>query len=613
MTTPDLETRIRAYYKTCQPGDSARLMLASQVLLDDVRRPSPRRLLWGSLRLAATLAAVTVLLAVLVLPRLGTAVGPGSGAASPGPTFDLPAALNAQVDEAGLMRSGGIWAVQGSYLLTSTDNGATWRAGTFPSPGGVVAVEGVFVLDPNHAWAITSNGMNGGLASPALAGQLFVLNRTTDGGRTWQSTTVSGDYRCDSAAISFVDADRGFIMCSFGSTAGPNGSNNEVRTQATRGSGTVLRTDDGGASWSVAGSATGLGSQFTASDANTLWSKPDAESSDLTGPTLYVSRDAGATWTSVDLPGMYSNPIPGPVSVSVDAGPVFWDAANGAIAIGVWVAGTSTQPAVWFYRTSDTGRSWSLVKEQTQFPLPGNAWPLAALVGREWAVIGTTDSPFLGLTESSDFGATWTTVPGSGMPENASFLTVDLVDKDHGIATVFVNTRAATADASGATTGSGGPRVLMQTSDGGRTWHAANFGDARAKLGANSGDVGAVKNLAVNYTTMATKDPPTAWNMLSAYSQRAFGSESAFEAAMVALGTRTNYALAMGEITNSAAAISQQKLGPGVWGDLTALADLSRAYAVAVTFPSSSEPPETIVIAPLSATGDWRVWVATMP
>jgi hypothetical protein len=101
--------------------------------------------------------------------------------------------------------------------------------------------------------------------------------------------------------------------------------------------------------------------------------------------------------------------------------------------------------------------------------------------------------------------------------------------------------------------------------------------------------------------------------MLSAYSQRAFGSESAFETAMVALGKRTNYALAMGDITNSAVAISQQKLGPGVWGDLNALADMSRAYAVAVAFPGSSEPPETLVIAPLSTTGDWRVWVVTIP
>ncbi len=596
MNTPDLETKIRSYYRTCEPNDSARLMLASRELLDDARRPRPRRL-WGSLRLVASLAAAAVLVAVLVLPRLGGGtggyvVGPGAGSGSPGPTFDLPAALSAQVDEAGLMRTGGIWAVQGAYFLTSTDNGVTWRAGSFPSPGGVVAVEQAFVLDPDHAWAITSNGMNGGLAAPSASGQLFVVNRTSNGGRTWQSTTVSGNYRCDSATLSFADAGHGFIMCAYGSTPGPNGPIAQFHAGSKKGSGTVLRTDDGGASWSVAGGGgTGLGSQFTASDANTLWSAPDYTSSTYSGAALAVSRDAGLTWSTVDLPDLAS--VPAEANVGVAAGPAFWDASDGALAVGVFLNGSGTPPAMWFYRTSDAGRSWTVVKKPTDFPMMD--FTPAALVGRQWA------AKMLGnyrLAVSGDFGASWTDVPGSGMPENTSFLSVDLIDKDHGIATVF---------------GTQGTRVLMQTSDGGRTWHAANFGDARAKLGANSGDPNAVKNVAVNYTTMATKDPPTAWNMLSSYSQRAFGSESAFEAAMVGLGKRTNYALAMGEITNSAAAISQQKLGPGVWGDLSALADLSRAYAVAVSFPGSSEPPETIVIAPLSATGDWRVWVVTTP
>ncbi len=589
MNAPDLETRIRSYYRTCEPKDSARLMLASRDLLDEARRPRPRHLLWGSLRLAATLAAAVVLLAVLVLPRFGTAVGPGSGTASPGPTFDLPAALNAQVDEAGVMRSGGIWAVQGSYFLTSTDNGVTWRAGTFPGPGGDPAVEQVFVLDPDHAWAITSNGMNGGLATPAASGQLFTINRTSDGGRTWHSTTVSGNYRCDSATISFVDAGHGFIMCSYGSTPGPDGPIAQVRAGSKKGSGTVLRTDDGGASWSIAGGGTGLGSQFTASDANTLWSAPDYTSSTYSGVALAVSRDAGLTWSTVDLPDLAS--APAAADVGVAAGPVFWDAADGAIAVGVFLNGSETPPAIWFYRTSDAGRSWTVFKEPTDFPMLD--FPPAALVGRQWAarMLGNYN-----LAVSSNFGVSWTAVAGSGMPENTSFLWVDLIDKDRGIATVF---------------GGPGTHVLMQTADGGRTWHPANFGDARAKVGANSTDVDAVKNLAVNYTTMTIKVPTTAWNMLSSYSQRAFGSESAFEAAMVALGTRTNYALAMGEITNSAAAISQQKLGPGVWADLTALADLSRAYAVAVTFPGSSEPPQTLVVAPLAATGDWRIWVVT--
>ena len=112
MNTPDLETRIRSYYRTCEPTDSDRLMLASRALLDDARRPQPRRL-WGSLRLVASLAAAVVLLAVLVLPRLGGQVGGQVVGPVPlaGPTFDSSAALNAQVDEAGLMRTGGIWAV----------------------------------------------------------------------------------------------------------------------------------------------------------------------------------------------------------------------------------------------------------------------------------------------------------------------------------------------------------------------------------------------------------------------------------------------------------------------------------------------------------------------
>ncbi len=592
MNNPDLETKIRSYYRTFDPKDSGRLLLASRAVLDDARRPQPRRL-WGSLRLISSLAAVVVLVAVVVLPRLGGQVGGQVQGPVPlaGPTFDSAAALNSQVDEAGVMRTGGIWAVQGSYFLTSLDNGATWRAGSFPSPGGVVAGEQVFVLDPDHAWAINSNGMNGGLPSPALPGQLFVINRTSDGGRTWQSQTVSGDYRCDAATLSFVDAAHGFIMCSYGSTAGPNGSNNEVRTQATKGSGTVLRTSDGGGSWSVTATTPGLGSQFTAADANTLWSAPDSSSSSLTGVGLMVSRDAGQTWSTVDLPGMYADPIPGPVAIGVD-GPVFWDAADGVIAVGVYDYSSGTRPAVWFYRTSDAGRSWTVFKEPTELP-PTSDFP-GAIAGREWATTGS----FCSLVTSSDFGASWTAVQGSGMPENKPFLSVNLVDKDHGIATVF---------------GGPGSRVLMQTADGGRTWHPADFGDARAKLGANSEDVNAVKNLAANYVTMATKDPPTAWNMLSSHSQRGYGSESAFGAAMVALGQRTNYALAMGEPTNGSAAINQQNLSAGVWGDLTAVGDLGRAYAIVVSFPSSSEPPETLVVAPLSATGDWRVWVVTTP
>jgi photosystem II stability/assembly factor-like uncharacterized protein len=589
MSVPDLESRLRSYYERFQPDDSMHLALASHKLLDDARQPHGRRPSWRILRLAALMAGAVVALAILVMPRFGGLVGPASGPGSSGPTFNLPAALDAQVDEAGLMRAGGIWAVQGSYLLTSTDNGATWRAGTFPSPGGPVPVEEVFVLDPDHAWAITANGMNGGV-SPAIAGQVLTVNRTGDGGQTWQSTTVSGDYGCQLASLSFVDADRGFIMCAVASTPGPSGPTAQSLTQAVAGSGIVLRTDDGGASWLVAGGATGLGSQFTASDATTLWSVPDSVASMLTGARLYVSRNAGLTWSAVDLPGL--PPLDPNTQIDERDGPVFWDASHGSFAVSVCCSSNSA--AVWFFQTADGGKSWSAFKKPQQATA---AFPITAVVGKVWAVVG--DSGLWSMSVSADSGATWTAVPGYGMPDNTTFLSLDLIDKDHSLATVF---------------GVQGTRSLMLTSDGGQTWHAADFGDARARVSSTSADPVAATNMASNFETMAVKDPPTAWNMLSSYSQGAFRSESAFGAAETALGVRTNYApYQLGLPTQSADLLSRQHLGPAAWGDLTSFADMSRAYVIVASFPGTSEPSQTLVVAPLAITGDWRVWVVTMP
>ena len=595
MNVPDLETRIRSYYRMFEPDDSTPLTLASARLLEDLRRPQPRRWRLQTLRLAATLAAAAALLAVLLLPRFAPAVGPAPRTTSPGSTFDATAAASALVDGAGLIRSGGIWAVEGSYLLTSTDNGATWRAGTFPIAGGPVTVATVFVFDPEHAWAVSSYG------NAAPAGQPLVVVRTGDGGRTWQSTPVSGNFRCDTATISFVDALRGFVMCSYGSTSGPNGPNQRVRTEATKGSGTVLRTDDGGATWSVAGSATGLGSQFTASDANTLWSAPDYDSSTLTGPALYVSHDAGRTWSTVELPGLASVPyIPAEAEVGMAAGPVFWDAFNGVVAVGVFqngsgnVNGTGANQSIWFYRTSDAGKSWVLVKQPTMNVLMMDFYP-SVLTGREWAAIWLDG--FEGLTTSSDFGASWSRIPWSGMPPNSPPLWLNFTDKDHAFATVFAGP---------------GTRALMLSTDGGRTWHPADFGDARAKVPADATqDPATAKNLADDFAVMASKDPPTAWAMLSPYSQQAFGSESQFATAQAALDKRANYQYQIGEPAKIA---DLSGFSQTLSDDLTRSADMSRAYVVAVSFPGIAEPvvpTEEIVVAPLAATGEWRVWAST--
>jgi photosystem II stability/assembly factor-like uncharacterized protein len=593
MSTPDFEARLRSYYGTVAPDDSTRLVMASARLLEDARTARPRRSAWAVLRLAGTLAAAAVVLAVLAMARFGGGVAPGpvAGSSSPGPTFDSTTALRAQVDTAGTMRNGGIWAIQGSYLLTSMDNGATWRAGGFPSPAGGTAFETAYVLDQDYAWVLTSDQPTNGTQSPPLPG---TVSRTTDGGKTWQSAPVAGDFGCYRAALEFVDAQHGFLMCVVPSIPGPSGPTDVSMLSATESSGTVLATTDGGATWSLAGTAKGLSTSFTASDATTLWSVPDQITNWKTGSRLLVSRNSGANWSPVDLPGLSSLRNPGnTVEITVGAGPAFWDASDGAIAVGVFLNGTGTPPAMWFYRTSDSGRTWGVVKKTTDYPMLD--FPPSASVGRVWAarILGNYD-----LTVSSDFGATWTDVPGFGMLANTSFITLNLTDKDHGYATLLVGP---------------GSYVLMLTSDGGRSWHPANFGDARARVGASSNDPTQAANLAANYTVMSTKAPSIAWNMLSEYSQRAFGSETAFETAQTALGGRTNYTSHLADPTQSGDLLSQQNLGPGPWANLTATADITRAYVVVETFPGTAEPTESLVVAPLAATGEWRVWVASAP
>jgi photosystem II stability/assembly factor-like uncharacterized protein len=551
-------------------------------------RRGPAGLTWARLRLAATTVGIVVIAAVLLMGRFGADQATPAGTGSSGPTFNLPAALDAGVDQAGLMRTGGIWAVQGSYLLTSTTFGQTWRAGTFPAVsfmgGSLAGPSAVFVLDPDHAWSIARRNVGGSAEpSPTPAGQLFVVDRTVDGGQSWQSTPVSGDFRCDTATISFVDANRGFIICPYASAAaagvaGPYGA--------------ILRTDDGGATWSAVGDATGLGSQFTASDQTTLWSAPDP-ASPISRAALSVSRDAGQVWAPVDLPGLSS--VPAGAEVRVEAGPVFWDPSNGAIAVGVHVNVAGGEDAVRFYRTSDAGRSWTVVKASIDFPMID--FPPAAGVGTVWAARTVGNYNF---TVSGDFGATWTSVSGSGLPPNTQFLWFDFADASHWVGTVFA---------------APGRDALMLSSDGGRTWHPASFGNARAKVSANPDqDPAAAAKVAADFESNAYKgSPPTAWNALSSYSQRAFGSEPAFEAAMTALRKRTNYTWSAAEPTQDAAVRNRLNLTPGVWDDITAFGDWSRAYVVVVSYPGTSEPPETLVVAPLTVTGDWRIWVVKVP
>jgi hypothetical protein len=261
---------------------------------------------------------------------------------------------------------------------------------------------------------------------------------------------------------------------------------------------------------------------------------------------------------------------------------------------------------MWFYSTTDAGRSWTLVKKQIQILEYSD--PIARL-GREWTVTGT--KPPAGLTVSSDSGVSWTDVPGLGLPVDSQvrplFAWLDFTDQNH--AAALINYQA------GAVTGN----YLMLSSDGGTTWRPADFGSVKARVPANAAiDPATAKNTVDAFEGNARRDPAApyaaedtlrAWGMLSPYSQAAFGSMTAFESAETA-----NTVLRQpGDARRGTDVFSEKNLGAALWKDLNANADMSRAYLVTETFPGSSLPMDTLVAAPLAATGEWRVWVVSTP
>ena len=165
--------------------------------------------------------------------------------------------------------------------------------------------------------------------------------------------------------------------------------------------GTVLRTDDGGASWHT----------LMVADADTLDFRDvdaiDADTAYLlsigphTASRVYKTTNAGATWTL-----QFTNEEPKGFFDAM----AFWDARRGL------VMGDSIEGRFDVLRTMDGGASWTRVKANGLPPaLPnegafaGSGTNIAVMAGGH-AWIGTGAASRSRMLHTSDYGATWTVV-----------------------------------------------------------------------------------------------------------------------------------------------------------------------------------------------------------
>ena len=240
---------------------------------------------------------------------------------------------------------------------TSTDGGANWSRGFLP---GLTKGEGtgpydaasdpVVAYDPSHAvWMIASLPISNTSQTPAVA-----VNRSTDGGFTWQSP-VSVD-------TTSIDSDKNWIVCDSWPTSPHYGSCYVEWDDPLNGGEILMSTStDGGLTWGPAtptiGQAQGIGGQPLVQPSGTVVVPIE------TGVmSAFSSSDGGVTWAApvtisniqvhFDAGGIRSGPLPAAASDGAGNVWVVWEDCR-------FRAGCSTNDLV--YSTSSDGVTWSAV------------------------------------------------------------------------------------------------------------------------------------------------------------------------------------------------------------------------------------------------------------
>jgi photosystem II stability/assembly factor-like uncharacterized protein len=355
------------------------------------------------------------------------------------------------------------WGIeQGGHLLRTRDGGNIWQDVT--PPQGLYNKSGFFALDATTAWATPkpsdscdATQMVWSEYQKCLPGPDIIFWRTVDGGQTWQASGSRGveseHYR--PMAIQFIDARTGWFL--YVSRLGPMGSTTME----------MLKTEDGGISWTVAFSPQSvcIHRTMTFINAQDGWSGADCRfvpldwlplQEFLNGKMsfeLYQTSDgAGSNWGGKTLP--YPQTFPTELTVST-ADPnfvIFCGTTNmeriSPKAFTVhWTCSMnhSASPETDFsyqFLTSDSGRSWH------SWLSTGNEFFLNAQTG--WRLYTSGAGQAGQLQQTLDSGQTWTTIKAVAW-ESAQF---DFISETEGWAIV------ASAEA----------LALTRTSDGGKTW-----------------------------------------------------------------------------------------------------------------------------------------------
>ena len=339
-----------------------------------------------------------------------------------------------------------VFAVSGSLVLRTQDNGASWQP--LPLPLGVTGLNGfraftaqrlVLADVQNRTWLSTDGGASwqqrnaSGIAQATINSVWFFDSReglaiaddgssvrTADGGRTW---TAAESDTFPWYSVQFLgDGSVGWLISLRGTIARSTDKGHSWTTALGAGSASLNGvTDfhfiDAMHGWAVGPFGSGLGTVFTTSDGGLTW---QAVASTASSRGFFAIRFADA------MHGVVVGPS-GVAMATSDAGATWLPRSTGAFGqlFSVTFADATTAVAVGeggvIVRSTDAGQSWQPVSSPTTRTLNAVRFVTPRIghaVGNEGSLIATGDG-----------GATWTAVATGA---KAGFVSVFFRDEQTG-------------------------------------------------------------------------------------------------------------------------------------------------------------------------------------
>jgi photosystem II stability/assembly factor-like uncharacterized protein len=320
------------------------------------------------------------------------------------------------------------WAVtEKGRIIRTTDGGMHWKdvtpkyPPTFPIPSQQSVV--AHFQTSTIAWAAASD----------VDTSTVLIFRTSDGGQTWQDTSIQ---TARVTRITFIDSQHGWLLSKYAVSESAETID-------------IFRTTDGGKIWAKVSSALAASTDtpppghLPFGGTKTGLSFLNATTGWVTGSfpvdgyvLLYGTHDGGSTWDRQTLPLS-----PGEASSHLSIlPPVFFTATDGLLPVS---SGTGNGSSVDFYVTHDGGTTW---KGTTPVAAAANIADFID-VNHGWASDGTL------LYMTNDGGQHWSKLSPGPNFKNISLL--NFVSSDIGW--------AVRAPASNSPS-------LLKTVDGGHTW-----------------------------------------------------------------------------------------------------------------------------------------------